>query len=512
VYPETQRDFNTVIEQLWRQTQTMKRANCIAAKHYRARHLWFSFVPISSTILTVVLLSVASALELAGMFPVIIENSGYFRLGLGVSCVFFSSVAFGLNLMQSAVGWSSRASVHRSAEMELVNVAFRLDKLGKYEGRGLSSGTHSTRARVDAIRELYRIDVYLQTMQRCTPPVPGCLYEMFHALAGKLQRICHHNPHSVTRLMHGGESIVSTGDSNPVPLDVHIDALDLLGQEIEKYFLYPLVLPKAHDVVARTIVSLFSRREEGNDDDDIERSGEDARVTPAALSIRPRDEYDDDSTDDSVGRISNNSNQDDSEEEEVTSLSKATLSLPPGWCEGVDPNTGEKYYYDRKTGTSSWERPASDEEVAATVTSVAHPVYTPAAEVEVVDESSIANSTRSTDMEMIQENLKEVVAISTAVYVDTSVTEVVLADESSVASIAYTTKQLKPLAAEDSIHVAEMANGNVKDDCDAQANFASVVDTATSASSLQQQTHNELDKKPERSMDMLTLLSPENFV
>lgn len=500
MYPETQRDFNTVIEQLWRQTETMKRANCIAAKHYRARHLWFWFVPISSTILTVVLLSVASALELAGMFPVIIEDSGYFRLGLGVSCVFFSSVAFGLNLMQSAVGWSSRASVHRSAELELVNVSFRLDKLGKYEGRGLSSGTHSTRARVDAIRELYRIDVYLQTMQQCTPRVPGCLYEMFHALAGKLQRICHHNPHSVTRLMYGGESIVSTGDSNLVPLDVHIDALDLLGQEIEKYFLFPLVLPKAHDVVARTIVSLFARREEGNDDDDIEPSG------------RLRDEYEDDSTDDSVGRISNNSNQDDSEEEEVTSLSKATLSLPPGWCEGVDPNTGENYYYDRKTGTSSWERPASDEEVAATVKSAAHPVYIPAAEVEVVDESSIANSIRSTDMEMIQENLKEVAAISTAVYVDTPVTEVVLADESSVASIACTTKQLKPLAAEDSTDVAEMARGNVKDDCNAQANFASVVDTATSASSLQQQTHNELDKKPERSMDMLTLLSPENFV
>jgi hypothetical protein len=280
--------------------------------------------------------------------------------------------------------------------------------------------------------------------------------------------------------MYGGESIVSTGDSNLVPLDVHIDALDLLGQEIEKYFLYPLILPKAHDVVARTIVSLFARREEGNDDDDIEPSG------------RPRDEYEDDSTDDSVGRISNNSNQDDSEEEEVTSLSKATLSLPPGWCEGVDPNTGENYYYDRKTGTSSWERPASDEEVAATVKSAAHPVYIPAAEVEVVDESSIANSIRSTDMEMIQENLKEVAAISTAVYVDTPVTEVI--------------------AAEDSTDVAEMARGNVKDDCNAQANFASVVDTATSASSLQQQTHNELDKKPERSMDMLTLLSPENFV
>ena len=484
----------------------MKRANYIAAKHYRARHLWFWFVPISSTILAVVLLSVASAIELAGMSPVVFENSGYFRLGLGVSCVFFSSVAFVLNLMQSAVGWSSLASVHRSVELELGNVAFRLDKLSKYEGHGLSSGTHSTRARIDAIRELYRIDVYLQTMQQCTPPVPGCLYEIFHSLAGKLQRICHHNPHSVTRLMYGGESIVSTGDRYSVPLDVHIDALDLLGQEIEKYFLYPLVLPKAHDVVARTIVSLFARREEGNDDDDIERSGEDARVTPAALTIRPRDEDEDDSTDDSVCRISNDSDQDDMEEEEVTSLSKATLSLPPGWCEGVDPNTGEKYYYDRKTGTSSWERPESEEEVAATVTSAAHSVDTPSAEVEVVDESSIAKSTRSTDMNMIQENLEEVAAISTAVNVDIPITELLLADESSVASITCTTKQLKPLAAE------EMTDGNVKYDCDDQANFASVVETPTSTSSLQQQNQNELDKKTEGSVDMLTLLSPENFV
>jgi hypothetical protein len=489
----------------------MKRANSITAKHNRARHIWFWFVPISSTILTVVLLSVASALELAGLFPVIIENSGYFRLGLGVSCVFFSSVAFALNLMQSAVGWSSRASVHRSTEVELHNVAFRLDKLGKYEGRGLSSRTHSTRARVNAIRELYRIDVYLKTMQQCTPPVPGCLNEMFYALAAKLQRICHHNPHSVTRLMHGGESIVRSGDSNPIPSDVHIDALSILGQEIENYFLYPLFLPKAHDVVAHTIVSLFARREEGNDDDDMERSGKDDRVTPAAPPIRPRDEYGDDSTDDSLCRMSTDSNQDDTEDEEIIFLSKANLSLPPGWCVGIDRNTGEKYYYNRKTGTSTWERPESTEEVTATVTSGAHSVDTSAVEVEGVDESSVANPTRPTDMEMTQENPDVVAGISTAASVDTPVIEVVFADEYSVASITCSTKQLKPLEAEDSTDSAERTNRNVIDDCNAQASFASVVDTPSS-SSFQQQTRNELDTKTGRSMDMLTLLSPENFV
>jgi spore coat protein CotH len=109
-------------------------------------------------------------------------------------------------------------------------------------------------------------------------------------------------------------------------------------------------------------------------------------------------------------------------------------------------------------------------------------------------------------MKMIQENLEEVAAISTAVNVDIPITELLLADESSVASITCTTKQLKPLAAE------EMTDGNVKYDCDDQANFASVVDTPTSTSSLQQQNQNELDKKTEGSVDMLTLLSPENFV
>jgi hypothetical protein len=519
MHPETQSNFNTVVKQLWRQVEMMKRANVsakhrhfftlpalptlltfylpfqrLAAVHYRARHLWFWFVPITSTILTATLLSLTSALELAGKLPVDVKNSGYFRLGLGISCVLFSCVALGLNLMQSEFGWSSRASAHRSAEVELGQVAFRLDKLGKYEGRGLTSGAHSMRARVDAIQELYRVDVYLQTMQRCTPRVPECLDEIFYLLASRLKSICQNNPHAVqARVMHGGESSVGTGDSNPVPLDVHFDALDLLGQEIEKYVLYPLFIPKAHDVVTRAIDNLFARRGEGNDDDDIERSGEYARGVRSPILH----EYEDESSDESSSGESHEESVDETEEKS-TSPSRATPSLPPGWCQGIDPITGEKYYYNQKTGMSSWEKPEAEEEVAATVTSAAH-FDIPVTQVESVDESSLANySTRSTKqfktsedegliltegMEMTQEKLEEVTSTFTAASVENTVTEVVLEDESS--------KRSKPSEVDVSTEGAEMANDIVKDDYNAPANFVnseddvSVVDSPKSTSSLQ---------------------------
>ncbi|KAL3791864.1 hypothetical protein ACHAW5_002915 [Stephanodiscus triporus] len=555
MHPETQSNFNTVVKQLWRQVDTMKRANSLAAVHYRARHLWFWFVPITSTILTATLLSLTSALELAGKLPVDVKNSGYFRLGLGISCVLFSCVALGLNLMQSKFGWSSRASAHRSAEVELGQVAFRLDKLGKYEGRGLTSGAHSMRARVDAIQDLYRVDVYLQTLQRCTPRVPECLEEIFYLLAIRLKSICQNNLHAVQApVMHRGESSVGTGDSNPVPLDVHFDALDLLvheiekylfyplfipkaddvvtregmagdsnpvpldvhfdaldllGHEIEKYLFYPLIIPKAHDVVTRAIDNLFARRGEGNDDDDIVRSGEYARGVRSPILH----EYEDESSDESSSGESHEESVDDTEEK-TTSPSRATPSLPPGWCEGIDPITGGKYYYNQKTGMSSWEKPESEEELVATVTSVAH-FGTPVMQVESVDESSAANySTRSTKqfktsedegliltegMEMTQEKLEEVTSTFTAASVDNTVTKVVLEDESS--------KRLKPSEFEDSTEGAKMANKTVKDDYNAPANFVnseddvSIVDSPKSTSSLQKQTHNDM-----------TLLSPESFV
>ncbi|KAL3822383.1 hypothetical protein ACHAXA_010861 [Cyclostephanos tholiformis] len=329
--PETQSDFNTVVTQSWRQIETMRSENRLAAEHYRARHVWFWYVPISSTLLTVTLLSLASALELAGKFPVDVESSDYFRLGLGVSCVFFSCVAFALNSTQSKVGWSTHASIHRSIEVELDQVAFRLDKLGKYEGQGLTFGTHLMRGGVDAIRALYRIDFYLQTIQRCSPPIPRRLYEIFYLMERRLKRI-----HAVKmRMLHGGES----GDSDPVPLEVHFDALDLLRQEIEKYYFFPLFIPEAHSVVTRTIDKLFSKNREGNNNNNIERRGdssEDEIVDTVASTANPVDTS---ATELNVGE-SSVANAQGNLEKMAVNFTAASVGTPANPFEAKDPARG----------------------------------------------------------------------------------------------------------------------------------------------------------------------------
>ncbi len=252
-HPETQRNFNTTLKKLWRRVEMMKRTNHFAAAHYRARHFWFWFVPISSSIFMSVLLSLATAVDV----------SGKSRVGLALFTGFFACVAFGLNFLQGKFGWSSRAEVHRSSEVELGQVAFRLDTLGKYEGRGLTTGSHSTRSRANAIRDLYRIDVYLQAMQRCTPPIPEDINEVFYLLASRLKGICLKYPNAVkARAYYEDEPNDDPADTNPVPVEMQIDALDLLGREIENYFLYPLFMPNARDVVSRTIDIFFAKPEE----------------------------------------------------------------------------------------------------------------------------------------------------------------------------------------------------------------------------------------------------------
>jgi hypothetical protein len=47
--------------------------------------------------------------------------------------------------------------------------------------------------------------------------------------------------------------------NNPVPYEMQLDALDLLGLEIQNYFLYPLFLPDAKKVVSRTIDIFFAK-------------------------------------------------------------------------------------------------------------------------------------------------------------------------------------------------------------------------------------------------------------
>lgn len=237
----------------------MKRTNHFAAAHYRARHFWFSFVPISSSIFLAMLLSLATAANVTGSA----------RLGLSLFTGFFASMAFLLNSLQAMPrfrggAWSiSRSEVHRSAEMELGQVAFRLDTLGKYDGRGLTTGSHSTKSRANAIRDLYRIDVYLQAMQRCTPDIPRSINDMFYLLAQRLKAICRKYPNAVklrSAMYTHYEDEVSP--ENPVPVEMQIDALDLLGMEIQNYFLYPLFMPNSQDVVSRTIDIFFAKSEE----------------------------------------------------------------------------------------------------------------------------------------------------------------------------------------------------------------------------------------------------------
>lgn len=248
-HPQTQRNFNTTLKKLWRRVEMMKRTNHFASVHYKARHFWFWFVPITSSIFMSLVLSLATAIDV----------SGGSRVGLALFTGFFACVAFCLNFLQSKFGWSSRAEVHRSAEVELDQVAFRLDTLGKYDGRGLSTGSHSTRSRANAVRDLYRIDVYLQAMQRCTPPIPENINEIFYLLASRLKGICLKYPNAVKMRAFYEEE--EPDSENPVPVDMQIDALDLLGREIESYFLFPLFIPKARDVVSRTIDIFFAKPE-----------------------------------------------------------------------------------------------------------------------------------------------------------------------------------------------------------------------------------------------------------
>jgi len=281
-HPQTQLNFNTTLKKLWRRVEMMKRTNHFAAAHYRARHFWFWFVPISSTVFLTMLLCLATAADV----------SGASRVGLSLFAALFATVALFLNFVQASPrfrggSWSnSRAEVHRSAEVELGQVAFRLDTLGKYDGRGLTSGSHSTKSRANAIRDLYRIDVYLQAMQRCTPEIPQSINDVFYLLAQRLKNICRKYPNAVklrTSAYAYYEDEVSP--ENPVPVEMQIDALDLLGREIQNYFMYPLFMPNAQDVVSRTIDIFFAKSEE-----DRSRRGD----TVAATDYSPS--YHDDET------------------------------------------------------------------------------------------------------------------------------------------------------------------------------------------------------------------------
>lgn len=130
-------------------------------------------------------------------------------------------------------------------------MALRLVALGQGAD---ATGSRSSESRADSVRDLYRIDVYLQALQRCTPTVPQSIHALYSLLSSRLREVCIECP-SVIHSLYDEESTVE----NPVPVEMQIDALDLLGKEVENYFLYPLFVPKARGMVSRTIDVFFAR-------------------------------------------------------------------------------------------------------------------------------------------------------------------------------------------------------------------------------------------------------------
>ena len=247
--PQTQRNFDDTIKTLFRRVETMLRVNHYASIYYRARHHWLYFVPISSCI------GLSGLLALVNAFNI----SGQARLGLGLSACAFALVAFIFGFLQTRFGWSSKAEIHTSTQMELSQVAFRLENLSMYQNGKLLSASLSPESRAHAIRDLYRIDAYLQAMQQCTPDPPESIDEAFRLMSSRLRLMCLRYPHVVKhRFAEYGEE--PAGSSNPVPVDMHVDALDLLASEIEAYYLYPILLPDPSSVVSRTIDIFFAPR------------------------------------------------------------------------------------------------------------------------------------------------------------------------------------------------------------------------------------------------------------
>lgn len=247
--PQTQRNFDDTIKKLFRRVETMMRINHFASIHYRARHYWLSFLPISSCIF------ISGSLGLANAFNI----NGSARLGVGLSSCVFALVAFVLQFLQTRCGWSGRADIHSSTQLELSQVSFRLESLRVYQNGKLLSAHLSPDSRAHAVRDLYRVDVYLQAMQQCTPDAPESISEAFHLMGSRMRLMCLRYPHAVKhRFAEYGEE--PEDSSSPVPVDMHIDALDLIGSEIEDYSFYPIFLPDPSRVVTRSIDVFFSPR------------------------------------------------------------------------------------------------------------------------------------------------------------------------------------------------------------------------------------------------------------
>lgn len=250
--PQTQRNFDDTIKTLFRRIETMLRVNYYASAHYRARHHWLCFVPISSCI------GISGILALVNAFSI----SDAARFAVGMSAFAFALLAVLFGFLQKRSNWSSRAEIHSSAQMELSQAAFRLESLCVFQNGKLLSASLSPESRAHAIRDLYRLDVYLQAMQQCTPDPPESIREAFRLMTTRMRLMWLRYPHVVKhRFAEYGEEPADS--SSPVPVDMHTDALDLLGNVMEDYSFYPLFLPDPTTTVSRSIDIFFAPRVQG---------------------------------------------------------------------------------------------------------------------------------------------------------------------------------------------------------------------------------------------------------
>lgn len=246
-YSETAQNYDKSLKSVCRRVEMMRLMNYFTAIHYRSRHFWCWFTPISSCIFLAGILSLVSAIDMSGNTTMI--------LSLCTAC--FAMMAFVLNFLQSKHGWSSLAQAHRSASVELAEVGKKLDDLKEYEG-ALSSRSVSSRSRANAVRDVYRIDVYLTAMEKCTPDIPQRIDEAFRSLVKRMEHFGKKYPNAIkARLQDYDDEDFDPDD--PIPLDMQLDAFDLLCRNVRNYSAFPMFLPPPQNTVGLTITSFFAK-------------------------------------------------------------------------------------------------------------------------------------------------------------------------------------------------------------------------------------------------------------
>jgi hypothetical protein len=247
-YSEVAENYDKSLKSVCRRVEMMRLMNYFTSTHYRSRHFWCWFTPISSCIFIAGILSLASAVDMGGMTTTI----------LSLCTAFFALMAFILNFFQGRYGWSTLAQSHRSASLELAKVGIMLEDLQEYEG-ALGSRSVSSRSRADVVRDVYRIDVYLTAMQKCTPNIPKPIDQAFRLLVQRMDHYGKKYPNAIKARLEDYEDEYFDPE-DPIPLEMQLDAFDLLCQNIRKYSGFPLFLPSAQNMVGMTTTTFFAKQ------------------------------------------------------------------------------------------------------------------------------------------------------------------------------------------------------------------------------------------------------------